>query len=784
MRFMVAHTLEILEFNKIVQSISEYTLSEAGKKLLFDQNIEDNKKEWKEKNNAVFEIKKLLDNSLQLPQLLLPDIQPIIKKLFIDGVVLDSIEIGALITYLQSAFKLKSFLLENIQNNLIQNNLDFYDESQLIKHLSKFIRQDGTFKDENVKILLDIKSKITRVNKTINNIVGKYTADPVFSSYIQDTNPTIRDNRVVIPLKENFKGKIKGIIHASSSRGMTLFVEPVELFDHNNEIIKLEEQYKLEIHKILRELTEKIREKKEEINNIFHKISYLDTIIARAHFVYINKCILPETIENGIVLRNARHFLLGKKAVPIDIIINENTKALLISGPNTGGKTLSLKTAGLSVLMNQFSVGIIADEGSALTFYNNVLADIGDEQSIAGSLSTFSAHMKNISEIISLSTDKTLVLLDEPGTGTDPEEGSALAIAIFDTLLERNINFLATTHQATLKNYAAGKDDIVNVSVAYNPETYKPEYKMIYGLPGESFGIDIAEKNNIENTIIEKARKYIGSEKININKLIKEIVLKQKEITEKEKEIEEKEKLLKEAKREISLKELSLKQKEYEIRNTEKRDLNIFLKESRQKIENIIRKVIESKVDDESKKEARDFIIEIEKRIEQADLKIENDINEYIRSDEDIEPGTEVYIGENRQKGEILRVLKNNKFLVSTGSLKVEVAKKDIYVIKSKQKKDIKIKAEVLHHDLDKSDKPVFELDIRGLRAEEALNRVEKQIDSALVNGFTMFSIIHGHGEGILRNVITEYLASYPVVKKFYYAHPESGGFGKTVVEL
>jgi len=781
---MVAHTLEILEFNKIVQSISEYSVSEAGKQLLFDQNIEDNEKNWKEKINAVFEIKKLFDNSLYLPQLSLPDIQPIIKKVFIEGIVLDSFEIGAVIKYLQSALKLKIFLQQNIQNNLIQNNLDFYEESQLVKYLSKFIRQDGNIRDENVKILLDIKSKIARVNKTINNIIGKYTTDPVISSYMQDTNPTLRDNRVVIPLKENFKGKIKGIIHASSARGMTLFVEPVELFDYNNEIIELEEQYKIEIHKILRELTEKIREKKEEINNIFHKISYLDTIIARAHFAYTNKCILPETIEKGIVIKNARHFLLGKNAVPIDIIINGNTKALLISGPNTGGKTLSLKTAGLSVLMNQFAVGIIADEGSAISFYNNVLADIGDEQSIAGSLSTFSAHMNNISKIISLSTEKTLVLLDEPGTGTDPDEGSSLAMAIFDTLLERNVNFLATTHQATLKNYVAGKGDIANVSVAYNSETYKPEYKMIYGLPGESFGIDIAEKNNIENSVIEKARKYIGSEKININKLIKEIVLKQQEITDKEKEIEKKEKLVAETRREISLKELSLKQKEYELRNTEKRNLNIFLKESRQKIENIIRKIIETKVDDESKKEAREFILEIENQIEKADFKIENDINEYIGYDEDIEPGTEVYIGENRQKGEILRALKNNKFLVLTGMLKVEVAKKDIYVIKDKPKKVKKIKAEVLHHDLNKSDKPVFELDIRGIRAEEAISRVETQIDSALINGFTMFSIIHGHGEGILRNVISEYLTSSPVVKKFYYAHPESGGFGKTVVEL
>ncbi|MCL2293773.1 MAG: Smr/MutS family protein [Spirochaetes bacterium] len=810
---MVAHTLEILEFNKIVQSISEYAISEAGKQLLFEQKVETDEKKWKEKIDAVFEIKKIFDDSLYLPELSLPDINSIIKKVFIDGTVLDAFEVGAVIAYLQFAFKLQKFLLQNIKNSLIQNNLDFPEETQLVKHLSKFISPAGVIREENIKILSDIKSKISRVNKTIDNIIGKYTNDPLYSSYMQDTNPTLRDNRVVIPLKENFKGKIKGIIHGSSARGMTLFVEPVELFEYNNEVTELEEQYKIEIHKILRELTAQIREKKEEINNIFYKISFLDTIIARAYFAFKNNCILPERIKGtlhdpliphslgherastprlslhseitkGLMLKNARHFLLGKKAVPIDIIITGDTKALLISGPNTGGKTVSLKTAGLAVLMNQFSVGIIADEGSGLSFYNNVLADIGDEQSITSSLSTFSAHMKNISEIISLSTENTLVLLDEPGTGTDPDEGAALAMAIFDTLLGRNVNFLATTHQATLKNYAAEKEDIMNVSVAYNSETYKTEYKILYGLPGESFGIDIAEKNNLENSVIEKARKYVGSEKVNINKLIKEIGLKQQELANKEAEIKEKEKSVIEARREIGLKELSLRQKEYEIRNAEKRSLNIFLKESRQKIENIIRKVIEEKASEEAKKDARDFIQEIENQIEESDSKIENDIQEYIKSDEKIEPGTEIYIGENKQRGEVIRVLKNNKYLVSTGSLKVEVGRNEIFVIKGRSKKDKVIRPEVLRHDLNKSEKPLFELDLRGLRAEEAISRLETQLDSALINGFSTFSVIHGHGEGVLRNLVAEYLAASPAVKKFYHAHPESGGFGKTVVEL
>ncbi len=784
---MVNHTIKILEFEKITDSISQYCLSEAGKKLLLTQKIETDYSQWKMKTDAVFSIKKIFEDNLYFPDSSLPDIAGLIKKVSIEGTVLDSPEIASVMNYLQTSSKIKKHLYSMTENALVLKNLDFAEVIDLVSYLSRFVRNDGVFRDENVKELQNIRNKIGNINKTINRIVTNYTNDPVISPYLQENSSTIRDSRIVLPVRENFRGKIKGIVHGSSSRGMTLFVEPVELFEHNNEIIELEERYRIEIHRILRELTGKIRENHDVIEDIFIKITFLDTIIARARFAYLNKSVLPEISGKGIILKNARHFLLGSGAVPVDIIISNETKALLISGPNTGGKTLALKTAGLSALMNQFCTGVLADEGSSISIFDNVLADIGDEQSIAGSLSTFSAHMKNISEILNISTEKSLVLLDEPGTGTDPDEGAALSMAVFDILLGRGTVFLATTHQGTLKNYAAGRNDVANVSVAYDRETYKPEYRIVYGLPGESFGIDIALKSGVDSLVISKARDYLGSEKININKLLKEISIRQQDILEKENKLENAEKEAKETRRIISLRELSIRQKEYEVKNIEKRAINSFLKESRQRIENIIKNIIEHGADEASRKEARDFIDEIQSKEENYESAINDSAAEYLKTDEILPPGTDVYIGEGKKKGEIIRVLKNKNYLVSVGSLKMEVDRKEICLIaggikggKTKENK----KAEVLHHELNNTDKPVFELDLRGMRIDEAMGRIEKQFDSALINGLPSFSIIHGYGEGILKNAVAEYLAKNPAVKKYYYAHPDNGGFGKTIIEL
>ncbi len=782
---MVQHTLEILEFSKIKENIAQYCLSASGKKKLLSQGIETLEAKWKEKTEAVFALKKMMDDNLYFPDLFFPDVENQIDKIRVEGAVLDCPERASIALYLKSAFKLKKHLYQSSENLLIRKNLDFDTLDNLLVYISKYVSDDGTFRDENVKELSAIRSRISSVNKKLSGIVSHYANDSKYSGFLQEGFSTMRDNRVVLSLKENFRGRIKGISHGSSSTGMTIYLEPVEMFELNNEITELEERYRQEIHKILKELTFEIRDKLEIIENICRKISFVDTIIARAKFAFFNKAVMPETSDNDFVLKKARHFLLGKNSVPIDIVVSGKTKALLISGPNTGGKTVALKTAALSVLMNQFSVGILAEEGSELPVFDNVLADIGDEQSISGSLSTFSAHMRNISEIIEKCTEKSLVVLDEPGTGTDPEEGAALTMAVFDTLIERKTIFLATTHQGILKNYAAGKEEIQNASVKYDSETYRPEYLLVYGLPGESFGIDIAMKTGLDSIVIERARKYIGSEKVNINELLREISLKQIEIRKREEETAVAERKTVEARRTLALREIELRRVEHNLKNSEKREVKRFLRESRKKIENLIRSIVENQADEQSRKNAREYIEELEKETEKYEERAALSVPEFEIETGELDRGSEIYIGETKVRGEILEKLKNGKFLVASGSMKLVIDRdmiKGIAPPGSRQKEAAKKIA--LHLELNNTAKPQFEIDLRGMRVDEALGRLERQMDSALLSRLSSFSVIHGLGEGILKKAVTDYLESSKAVRKHYFADPESGGFGKTIVEL
>ena len=486
-------------------------------------------------------------------------------------------------------------------------------------------------------------------------------------------------------MKGNFKSKFQGIVHGKSSKGLTFFIEPMDLVEHNNEIIELEEQYKIEIFKIMKELSELLRENLDIITDICKRISVADSYIARAKFAFFNSHIIPEIIENGMELKNARHFLLGKNAVPVDIIIRGQTKALVISGPNTGGKTLALKTAGLIVLMNQFWMGIPADEGSSMSLFDNVLADIGDEQSVTGSLSTFSAHMKNVSAIIKKSTSRSLVLLDEPGTGTDPEEGASLSIAFIETVIDKNALLMVSTHQGVIKNYASAEPRCENVSVAYDPDTYKPEYRIIYGLPGESYGIDIALKNGIPEYVIDIARKNMGSEKVNLNRLLKNISEQQQKIEEKAELLEKREYGIKEDERKILLKELKIKQRQYELKIEEERETTRFLKESRRKIENLVRELREGEITKEKIALSKDLISEIESKKNEINSEIINNNDIYISSgnnEKEIEAGMNVLVGEQKIDAVVVRKTKNDRFIVSTGSMKIEVPASDIISIK------------------------------------------------------------------------------------------------------
>ncbi len=779
MRFMENHTVNILEFNKIKDSMKSFCLGRGGEKLIDRQNFTYSYDDWKIKTDAVDSLIKMIENGISVPDLVFPEIDTFTASLSVEGSVLEQEQLSDVMLFLLSAEKLKKLFYSSVDDREILKTVDFQDMTDVVNRLKKYLRPDGSLKEDSIKELVSIKKRIGAVNRTISSTVNSYINSSDYSSYLQDSSSALKDGRVVLPVKGNFKGKFQGIVHGKSSKGLTFFIEPMDLVEQNNELIELEEQYKIEIFRIMRELSELLRENLEPITDIFEKITVADSYIARARFAVYNSHIVPEIIGSGFNIINARHFLLGKNAVPINIVITGETKALVISGPNTGGKTLALKTAGLIVLMNQFWMGIPADEGSSMALFDNVLADIGDEQSVTGSLSTFSAHMKNVSAILDKSTEKSLILLDEPGTGTDPEEGASLSIAFIETIIRKKAMLMVSTHQGVIKNYASAEPGCENVSVAYDPETYKPEYRIIYGLPGESYGIDIALKNGIPEEVINLARKNMGSEKVNLNKLLKSISEQQQKIDEKNREIEERELHIREAERKNMLKEISLRQRQHELKIEEERETSRFLRESRKKVENLVRELREGELTREKISASREIITEIEDKKESLGLELAGqEFNTGSLSADDIYEGMDVLVGDKKIRAVVVRKTKKESFIVSTGSMKIEVSATEIKPAEKQQKK-VKITSS---YRIDA--KAVLELDLRGMRLEDAVKKLQQQIDTAVLSSLREFSVIHGMGEGILQKGVWDYLQSCSAVREYSFAHPDQGGFGKTVVFL
>ncbi|MEW5817581.1 MAG: Smr/MutS family protein, partial [Spirochaetota bacterium] len=590
-----------------------------------------------------------------------------------------------------------------------------------------------------------------------------------------------------LPLKSNFRARVKGIIHEVSSSGATLYIEPLDIIEKNNQLVEQENNYRQEVVKILKELTTLVRAHLQSLNLLAGAVSFLDTIYARARFSLRHKCIRAEELQRGIRLNHARHPLLGGKAVPIDLRIENDTQVLIISGPNAGGKTVCLKTAGLFAVMNQFGMEIPAGEGSGLALFDAVYADIGDEQSIEESLSTFSGHMRAIAGILRESTRASLILLDELGAGTDPEEGSALAMAILDFFIRKDCLVLVSTHQGILKNYAFMNSSVHNASVEFDTKTLTPTYKVIPELPGESHALEIAGSNGLEESIVRKARLFLKSGKSDISEMIKNIAAKQKELREREEFLKVRETELKEKFRNLDLKNLQLKQRDYEIKAREQAEGVHFLKESRKTLENLIRNLREGELSRAKIKDAKQFLDTLEEEVESRQDNLQT-LEKIIDGElypapaaKDLEPGMEVIIRNARRKGKILRKGKGRNWVVATDSLKISIPESELSILKEK---DDRMPLTVSFPELSSLSKPEIELDVRGQRLEEALACLEKQIDRALLAGLWEFSVIHGKGEGILQEGIHEYLRNSPCVIDFFFSSPNQGGFGKTIVKL
>jgi DNA mismatch repair protein MutS2 len=776
------HTLKLLEFERIKQIISLNCFSDSGKRLLFKQDVLTEKEAVLKLLNLSVEFRNIMDSGKSLPALSFPYLEDILPKLTKEGIALDKEELSCIARYLASAFRIKQFLQkQSIGSSLSVIAGSIPDLFFLVREIGRIIDKNGNVKEKQIPVLRDIVRSIKSIQKSIEKTCNAYFSDPANKLYWQSDQPTLRDGRMVLPLKANFKGKIKGIVHEVSSSGATVFLEPLDIVDKNNTLREEEERYRRELFRIFKELSSKIANELDDIIRTVNTVSYLDTLYARAEYARQNRCHAAIYQSGTINLMEARHPLLGKECVPISISLDEDCRMLIITGPNTGGKTVTLKTVGLLCVMNQFGMEIPASEGSELDIFDDILADIGDEQSITQSLSTFSGHIKRLSCILRKSSGKSLVLLDELGAGTDPEEGVAIAMALLDYFIQKKCFTIITTHHGILKNYGYTKDGVKNASMEFNTETLKPTFHIIMGLPGKSHALEIAGRHGIPHPIIGKAEGYLKDERSDISNLVVKLSERERELFYIEQTQKEKEQEIRNKKRKTDLRELGLKQREWELREGGLKEIKRFLDESRMELDGLIRELKEGELTKSKTVKVHNFLEKIREKVQTEKTRIEFQ-KEEIEERHDFHTGMSVVIKSTNERGIILRPVKKNSWLVETKNLKITLKSHEMRPVKDEDLKNEK-RFEISSTDITYTESKL-DLNVRGFKLEEALLALEKQIDSAVLNGLNSFSIIHGKGEGILREAIHHYLSKCQVVEEFHLARPEEGGFGRTFVHL
>ncbi|MCL2809710.1 MAG: endonuclease MutS2 [Treponema sp.] len=804
-------TQTLLEYPKIMENVASYSVSEEAAAIIKESTpvYDDSSREIKKNVNTIF---LLLKSRNDEPRSWLPSIGFLLPKIETQGTVLDLDETLAVGLFIERGMELVKWInkdRDDGRNQNTENKLPLHmieeipDCSIVATEVFKIIDREGNLRD--LPVLRNIKKRINSLEKDLKTTVSRYSSDDEYKRMLQSPLPSQRDGRAVIAVKANYRGRIPGIVHELSSSGQTIFIEPLDVVEKNNDLLLEKRNLDAEIQKILRELTEKIFIHADNLK-IFHKIIIeLECLRTKAKYSFTTKgnFAVSSSDSQSLLLKQARHPML-KKPVPINIEMSSLTRTLIITGPNTGGKTVALKTLGLLGMMNQSGLALPLDEGSILPVFDGIYADIGDEQSINQSLSTFSAHITNISAITAAASEKSLVLLDELGSGTDPQEGGAIAMAVLDYLIEKKSRMIITTHHGILKHYGYTRAGVENASVEFDAHTLSPTYKIINGLPGESRAIDIAASNGLNMEIVTKARNYIDEEKSDVSEMIKGLEEKQRELTGLEKKSTIEQNILKEEKRKSDLKELQLRQKEAELKRESVGKLQVFLRESRKTLENLVRELKEGEVDREKTLKVKDFLNELSHNIETESESLaeeERSIRKQMQNSTKTSSsssdssdtvtfttGMEVLAGPSKQQGIIIRADKKNAagqtWLVEVGSLKMSFIESDLIPAPVSKTPAKKTKRVTWAADVGITNDAVYELKIRGMRFEEAMELVRRQIESAMLSGLKNFSIIHGKGHGILRQGVHDYLRNNPAVAEFHFARPEIGGFGRTEVVL
>lgn len=784
---MQQKVLSSLEFHKVKEQVIQHAASSLGKEKLLELKPSTAIEEIAKQLEEVDEASSVIRLRGQAPFGGVTDIRAALKRAEI-GSVLSPAEFRDISGLLYAVKQMKNFLGSMYEDGVEIPLLNQYTEqliglSELEREINSCIDDYGEVLDHASETLRGIRTQLRTLESRIRDRLESMLRSSSASKMLSDTIVTIRNDRFVIPVKQEYRSSYGGIVHDTSSSGATLFIEPQAIVDMNNSLQQAKVKEKQEIERILRELTEHTAEHTHELFQNLQVLQTLDFIFAKAKYAKASKATKPLINDRGFIrLKKARHPLLPpEQVVANDIELGGDFTTIVITGPNTGGKTVTLKTLGLLTVMAQSGLHIPAEEGSEAAVFEHVFADIGDEQSIEQSLSTFSSHMVNIVGILERVNENSLVLFDELGAGTDPQEGAALAMSILDEVHHTNARVIATTHYPELKAYGYNRNGVMNASVEFNIETLSPTYKLLIGVPGRSNAFEISRRLGLPEHIIGQAKSEMTAEHNEVDTMIASLEHSKKraeaELAETESIRKEAETLHKELQQQII--ELNSKKdkllEEAEQKAIEK--VNAATKEA----EDIIQELRLIKSEHKSFKDHE--LINAKKRLEDAVPAFEKSKQPPKQKKEkrELKPGDEVKVLTFGQKGTLLEKTGSSEWNVQIGILKMKVKEKDLEFMKSspepkKEKTIAAVKGKDYH--------VALELDLRGERYENALSRVEKYLDDAVLAGYPRVSIIHGKGTGALRKGVQDLLKNHRSVKNSRFGEAGEGGSGITIVEL
>lgn len=776
---------KVLEFSKIRTQLAEYTTSEKGKQMIKELPIEVEAKAIQNKIEETTDGVELLRLKQGIPIPRLKDISFALKRLELEA-GLNGRELSDILRVLATTHEVERFFEkveeEEIALKRVPRLVEKLESIPEVTHeLEASIREDGYVLDSASPTLHGVRVGIQKTEQDIRRQMDQYLTGKN-AQYLSDTIITIRNDRYVLPVKAEYKSVFGGTVHDQSATGQTLFMEPQAVVNLNNKLREYQIQEKREVERILWELSQKLMPYTNSLHQNHYVLARLDVVNAKALYAHELKATEPIIDANNYVaLWQAWHPLLEReKAVANDIILGEEYQAIVITGPNTGGKTILLKTVGVIQLMAQMGLYIPAGENSRVGVFTEIFADIGDEQSIEQNLSTFSSHMSNIVSILKQINDKSLLLIDEIGSGTDPQEGSSLAIAILDYIASKQSYVIASTHYPELKAYGYDRPKTINASMEFDGDTLQPTYQLLLGVPGRSNAFDISKRLGLPSVIIDQARGLLSEEDQDLNAMISDLEQKrrraQRDADKMRHQLELSTQLLADLQRETE----QFQANKARLLEEAKERANTLIEQSQDDADKILSEIRELQL--RSKQSTVKEHEMIEKKTALKDLKHEQALkkNKVLRKEKAkkaLQVGQSVEVLSFGQRGTLVEKVNDQEWVVQMGIIKMKIAVEDLSPIAEAQeaKQQVIVKSARSSH-------VSSELDLRGKRYEEAMKDLELYLDAAILANYPRVTIIHGRGTGAIQQGVHKVLRSHRSVASFEFAPMNTGGNGATIV--